>query len=256
MRRIVKMVPVMALLAVAACNDDDSTSSPSPTPAAAPTSSVIPAGTTSEVTSNTSSVTSSSSTSTTGTSPTTGTATTPSSTPASTVSRSSVPIAENVDGCLYRDDIVLVRGQNADPGAGFGLGDRLDTAPEFAEFGLSAADIGRLLRLVGASGSLTAFGVGAADDPLELANRLEETTAFEASPVLLTTIGGHWKFAPGSPPTDRTTGPQPPAGVDGPLDSTVAVVDTGYGESTDTPSWLADRVTALDDLARLWQSMG
>jgi hypothetical protein len=160
-----------------------------------------------------------------------------------------VPVAENVDGCLFRDDIVLVRGGDTIPGIpGFDVADRLDTAAEFAEFGLSSTEISSVLELVGAGGSLTAFAVDDVDDPLQRANFLEETTEFEASPVLLTTIGGHWKFAPGSTPTDGAAGPEvepPPVDV---VAATVAVVDTGYSESAQTPSWLAARVTPLHDL--------
>ncbi len=144
---------------------------------------------------------------------------------------------------------MLVRGGNTVPGVpGFAASDRLDTAAEFGGFGLADDDITRVLQLVGPTGSLTAFRVAPGDDPLQRANDLEERTDFEASPVLLTTIGGHWKFAPGDEPTDRVTGPETEVpGVDV-VAATVAVVDTGYDESADTPPWLADRVTALHDL--------
>ena len=244
MRRRISIVPAIALLVSSSCTDDDSTTSSGRSSAVTSTSSA-----TSTATTDPGSVTTSSPMTTPVTSPTIGATATPSSTTASTVfsSTGGVPAAENVDGCLYRDDIILVRGDTTEGVPGFDDIDRLDTLADFAEFGLSVDDIGRLLRLVGPGGSLTALRIDEGDDPLQRANILEETTALEASPVLLITIGGHWKFAPGSPPTDGLAGPEKEfPGVD--PAATVAVVDTGYEETAATPSWLADRVAALHEL--------
>jgi hypothetical protein len=101
--------------------------------------------------------------------------------------------------------------------------------------------------------ALTAYAIGdnPADpdvDPLDLAVELKRE-GVDAAPVLLTTITGHYTFAPGAPPIDDRSvqAPASPQRLTGQPTATVGVVDTGYTEPKgDLHSWLAQRVAPVD----------
>jgi hypothetical protein len=198
-RRITLILSVVPLVALAACGDDDETTS---------------------------------------------TVETTPSTPAPTVDTTTVP--SDHEDCLYRDDLVFVRGaEPADPPAE--LTGPLEVGDLAEVLGLDDPEDAERLGGLLESGQLAAYSVADGADPLELADLLEETEDLEASPVLLTTITGHWTFAPGAPPTDGVDAPaqDPGEGLDFNPEVFVAVVDTGYSEDEGTPAWLADRVDPL-----------
>jgi len=98
--------------------------------------------------------------------------------------------------------------------------------------------------------TLSLYDVGD-QDPFEVAAQVDQIGAaaaaapqLVASPVLATTITGHWTAAPGEPPLDVESFPSE---VDASVPdnaASVAIVDTGYTETPQTPAWLADRVDA------------
>jgi hypothetical protein len=174
----------------------------------------------------------------------------------STSATTTEPASEKEPASLYRAGLVLAKGKRTDdrqiqPPAGLTAlnGDGLagvlgfgssDNDPARAD---AAASLDRLLN----TESLTAYSFDASLDPLGVAQAIEkENEGVQASPVLLTTISGHWTFAPGTKPDD---GHNDPGTVDweqaAEPDVPVGVVDTGYTESQTTP-WLTGRVDPVD----------
>jgi len=156
----------------------------------------------------------------------------------------------------YRRDLLLV-----DRGVGQGAFTPPDDAEELdaqqlaealwakdksvaAGIGTTAEHLSRLLQ----GGRIAAYRVIRSRDPLELVQQFNERNdSARASLVLVTTITGHWTYAPGTPPTGTTLST---AAITDAVDQDkfVAVIDTGYSENSDFPDWLTARAQALEPI--------
>ncbi|HEY3485152.1 MAG TPA: hypothetical protein VGK49_07200, partial [Ilumatobacteraceae bacterium] len=112
------------------------------------------------------------------------------------------------------------------------------------DIGTNAEHLDRLLQ----GGGIAAYRVSPSRDPRELAQDFNaRNDSARASLVLVTTITGHWTYAPGTPPTGTNlSAAEVDATVD--PDKFVAVIDTGYSANGELPEWLTVRAEALEPI--------
>ena len=160
--------------------------------------------------------------------------------PASTTAGESEPHGEHAD-CLYRNDVMFVGGR---AGQSLPTDELTELDPQaFAEvLGVTSGQDRELLgELLSRDEGLVPYAISQRGDPLAIASSLRGQ-GFDASPILLTTVSGHWMFAGGDDPVRL---PDDPGITVGSLEAKyrIAVVDTGYEEDRATPEWLAERVS-------------
>ena len=232
MRRATFVLLSLALLATACGDDDDDANSSTATATETATAPQTTAIATTSAPATTAS-------------PATGEAATTSAPPATTAPSG----VEDEQPCMYRSRFVVTTADIQIDGAtkieDYDTFTTIDS--ENGDFDTESFTAADFESIINGPSPLFLYDVGDLD-PLEVALSVQEPGVVDASPVLATTVTGHWGMSPATDPSPGTD-PQPTLP---PFDSgnsaTVAVVDTGYDDTADVP-WLSERVrraTSLD----------
>ena len=240
-RHLTAAAAAVVALGVTACTSDAATSTTT-TPSTVTTAASTTAGPTTPTTAST--TTAPTSTSSGSTSTTTSAAT------------STTLIEDEEPATLYRGDLLLATGEARErvPDGGFAV-TPLSAVELAAQIGyadgtdndLSPEEAAAFLQQLIDEGQVTPYRIEDGQDPQLLAEEIEQIGNVQVAPVLLTTVSGHWTFAPGTP-ADPARGEEGARGLGDATsaDLAVAVVDTGAARPGTLPAWLDTRADPVD----------